>query len=143
MENTKLSFTLTYTLSSEDYDKIKTVTSTAYIIPIFNNVNLGTMKNIETGATAYLGDIANTWGTAFDTSVLSTINPTISISQMIVGLNTVTIDVTDYAKYLTSTTDTSFKTSIKFGVATSVTGNLLAEAGITDEVSVTGSLTKK
>lgn len=148
---TKLTFSIAYDISSTEYAKIVNLVGASFVlVPILNGVDVYTYKYNEI-TTKYFKDCF-TWGSSFSSSFFASAQPQWDYGTGVnAGTNVIEYTTSDYNLYISSDTDLSLSTSIKFAVypATVVgtkyypSGSRVDTIDYSDLVSVSCTFTQK
>lgn len=151
MNNTKLTFTISYDLTQANYNKIVSIKGDGafVLVPRLNGVDIHTYY--KSGATS-ISSLADcfTWGSSIAYTNFYGWQPEWTYTQPTAGTNTITYTTPSYGAYLTDTTDLSLSATISFGVyATSggtsptPTGDVLTTIAYSDVINASCTFTKQ
>lgn len=127
---TKLTFNISYDISSTEYSKLVNLVGGSFVlVPVLNGIDAYTYAKVGSVGTGTFKDCF-TWGSSFNSALFSSATPQWDYGTGVAsGTNVITYS-TDYALYLASDTDLSLSTSIKFGVYNAlVNGNTYTPTG--------------
>lgn len=150
---TKLTFTINYDLSSEEYAKLVNLVGADFVlVPILNNVDCHTYKDIDSGESKTFYDLMESWGSSFNKTNISTLSGEWNYgSGVAANTNTVTYVTSEYGKYMDDDLDKAVSSTIRFAlykatVSSNVatpTGDVVDTIGYSDPVIVSCSFTEE
>ena len=150
---TKLTFTISYDLSSEEYAKLVELAGSNFVlVPILNDVDAHTYKNIDSGEAKTFYDFMLQWGSSFNETLIKALSGDWNYgSGAISGTNTVSYTTANYGRYLLSSSSTTVNSILRFALykATVVdniatpTGSALDTIGYSDRFTVSCSFTEE
>ena len=143
---TKLTFTISYDLSSEEYAKLVELAGENFVlVPILNDVDAHTYKDVNSAEAKTFYDFMLQWGTSFNETLIKALTGDWNYgSGAASGTNTVSYTTANYGRYLLSSSSVTvnsilrfalYKATVTSGVATP-TGSALDTIGYSDRVTV-------
>ena len=150
---TKLTFTINYDLSSEEYAKlVQLVGANFVLVPILNNVDCHTYKDIDSGESKTFYDLMESWGSSFNKVNISTLSGDWDYGTGVnANTNEVSYTTSDYAKYMDDDLNKAVSTTIQFALYKATvtdnvakpTGDVVDTIGYSDKVIVSCSFTEE
>lgn len=129
---TKLTFTINYDLSSEEYAKLVNLVGANFVlVPILNGVDVHTYKDINTEVSKNFYDLMIAWGSSFNKPVIQSLSGEWDYgSGVSANTNSVSYTTTDYDQFLFDTTDVAVSSTIKFALyKATITSNVAVPIG--------------
>lgn len=149
MNDTKLTFTISYDITADEMTKIANVVGESFcLVPILNGIDIHTYKELASGSSKKFNNLFS-WGSSFNLSKFTSLAPEWTYGNVQSGTNTISFTTPDYSNYLTSETDVTLATNIKFCVykwnkAEQIpTGNVITDIAFSDDVDVSCTFTKE
>lgn len=150
---TKLTFTINYDLSSEEYAKLVNLVGPDFVlVPILNKVDCHTYTDIDSKTSKTFYDFMSNWGSSFNGPLIKTLSGEWNYGSGVAATtNGVSYTTDTYNQYLFDTNDVAVTTTIKFALykATIVdnvatpTGDVVDTIGYSDLVSVSCVFTEE
>ena len=150
---TKLTFTISYDLSSEEYAKLVNLVGADFVlVPILNNVDCHTYKDIDSEESKTFYDLMESWGSSFNKTNISTLSGEWNYgSGVAANTNTVSYTTSEYGKYMDDDLNTAVSSTIRFAlykatVSSNVatpTGDVVDTIGYSDPVIISCSFTEE
>lgn len=150
---TKLTFTISYDLSSEEYAKLVNLVGANFVlVPILNNVDCHTYKDIDSEEAKTFYDLMESWGSSFNKTNISALSGEWNYgSGVAANTNTVSYTTSEYGKYMDDDLNTAVSSTIRFALykATVVdnvatpTGDVVDTIGYSDPVIISCTFTEE
>ncbi len=149
MNDTKLTFQISYDITSSELSKIANIVGTSFcLVPILQGIDIHTYKELATGSAKKFNNLFS-WGSSFNLSKFTSLAPEWTYPEVVAGTNSITFTTSDYSNYLTSETDVTLATNIKFCVYAwnkqdkVPTGNVITDISYSADVDVSCTFTKE
>lgn len=150
---TKLTFTINYDLSSEEYAKLVNLVGPDFVlVPILNNVNCHTYTDIDSETSKTFYDLMSSWGSSFNGPLIKTLSGEWNYgSGVAAATNEVSYTTDAYDQYLFDVNDVAVTTTIKLALykatvsdnVATPTGDVVDTIGFSDLVSVSCVFTEE
>ena len=126
---TKLTFTINYDLSSDEYAKLVNLVGANFVlVPILNGVDCHSYKDVDSGESKTFYDLFSEWGSSFNKTNISALSGEWNYgSGVAANTNEVSYTTSEYGKYMDDDLSTAVSSTIRFA---------LYKATITDNVAV-------